>query len=111
MTDTAAERVTEPPERIEDGLDVSYRDVPYPVVPAFTARSILHLAVECQAVHWNRNSSTRVEVRTKCGKSGVRADRRGFSWSRACRRCYPRGLRTTSATANHHNAGQPKGQP
>ncbi|MDQ0376566.1 hypothetical protein [Amycolatopsis thermophila] len=91
MTTHAEPVVREPPERIEDGLDVSYRDVPYPVVPAFTARSILHLAVECQAVLWNRNSSTRVEVRTKCGKSGVPADRRNFAWSRTCRRCYPNG--------------------
>lgn len=80
-----------PPVRMEDGVDMSFQDVPYPVVPAFTRRLIVHLAVECEGVYWNRGMSTRVQVRTRCGKSELAVDRRGISWNAECKRCFPRG--------------------
>lgn len=79
----------EPPVRLEDGVDMSFEDVPYPVVPAFTSRPIVHLAVECEGVEWNRGMSVRVLARTRCGKSGVPVDRRGMSWAAECKRCFP----------------------
>lgn len=78
-----------PPARYEDGLDVSYRDVPYPVVPAFTDLPLAHLAVECEGVYWHRGSSSRIIARTKCGRRGVTADRNNSSWSRPCKSCFP----------------------
>ncbi len=78
----------EPPVRLHEGLDVSFQDVPYPVVPAFTARPIVHLAVECLGVMWNRGESIRVVVRTKCGKTDLDVDRRCIFWVAACRRCF-----------------------
>lgn len=83
----------EPPVRLVEGLDVSFQDLPYPVVPAFTARCIVHLAVECEGVAWGAHGeSHRVDVRTKCGKSGVHADRRYMAWTRECRRCFPQAV-------------------
>lgn len=82
--------LVEPPARMRDGVDVSFEDVPYPVVPAFTRRPIVHLAVECEGVEWNRGMSVRVLVRTQCGKTEVPADRRGMSWVSECKRCFPR---------------------
>jgi hypothetical protein len=79
----------EPPPRMRDGVDVSFQDVPYPVVPAFTRRPIVHLAVECEGVEWNRGMSVRVLVRTRCGKTEVPSDRRGMSWVAECKRCFP----------------------
>lgn len=81
--------LTEPPVRMEDGLDVSYRDVPYPVVPAFTSRCIVHLAVECEGVDWAQGRSIRVYVRTRCGKRDMPADRRCMAWSAECKVCFP----------------------
>lgn len=81
--------LTEAPVRIQDGVDMSFEDVPYPVVPAFTNRPVVHLAVECEGVDWNRGMSIRVLVRTRCGKSGVHADRRCMSWVAECKRCFP----------------------
>lgn len=82
---------TPPPVRLRDGMDVSFEDVPYPVVPAFTNRPIVHVAVECEGVDWSHGSSVRVLVRTRCGKS-VFADRRCMSWVSACKRCFPNGV-------------------
>lgn len=79
-----------PPERLEGGVDMSFQDVPYLVVPALTPRSIVHLAIECDGVDWHWGSSVRVYVRTRCGRSGVYADRRCMSWSAPCRRCFPK---------------------
>jgi hypothetical protein len=82
----------QPPQvRMRDGVDVSFEDVPYPVVPAFTRRPVVHLAVECEGVCWNRGMSVRVLVRTRCGKSELPVDRRGISWVAECRRCFPEG--------------------
>ena len=81
--------LTPPPVRLREGLDVSFEDLPYPVVPAFTRRPIVHLAVECEGVDWNRGESVRVLARTRCGKSGVFADRRCISWVAECKRCFP----------------------
>lgn len=80
--------LSEPPERLRDGADVSFEDVPYPVVPAFTSRPIVHLAIEVLEVYWNGNSSIRVAVRTRCGKKRVSADRRCLSWSAECKNCF-----------------------
>src|ERR1044072_6543713 len=63
--------LVEPPARMLDGVDVSFVHVPYPLVPAFTRRPIVHLAVECEGVEWNRGMSVRVLVRTQCGKTEV----------------------------------------
>lgn len=79
----------EPPVRLREGLDVSFEDVPYPVVPAFTRRPVVHLAIECEGVNWNCGSSVRVLVRTRCGKSELAADRRCMSWVAECKRCFP----------------------
>jgi hypothetical protein len=79
----------EPPVRLREGLDVSFEDVPYPVVPAFTNRPIVHLAVECEGVCWNWGMSVRVLVRTRCGKTGMSVDRRCMSWVAECKRCFP----------------------
>jgi hypothetical protein len=85
------EEVLEPPPvRMEDGVDMSFQDVPYPVVPAFTRRPVVHLAVECEGVYWNRGMSTRVLVRTRCGKSQLAVDRSGMSWIAECQRCFRR---------------------
>lgn len=81
-----------PPVRMRDGVDVSFEDVPYPVVPAFTRRPVVHLAVECEGVDWNRGMSVRVLVRTRCGKGGLFVDRRGMSWVAECKRCFPAAL-------------------
>lgn len=79
-----------PPERRELDVDMSFQDVPYLIVPALTQKPIVHVAVECDGVDWNWGSSIRVYVRTKCGGSGVYADRRCVSWSAVCKRCFPR---------------------
>lgn len=86
---TSADRLTEPPVRLREGLDVSFEDVPYPVVPAFTRRPVVHLAVECLGVDWNHGMSVRVLVRTKCGKTDLFVDRRCMYWVAECRRCFP----------------------
>jgi hypothetical protein len=81
--------LVEPPVRMQDGVDMSFEDVPYPVVPAFTDRPIVHLAVKCEGVEWNRGMSVRVLVRTRCGKSELPVDRRSMSWVAECKRCFP----------------------
>lgn len=64
-----------PPIRLHEGLDVSFQDVPYLVVPALTNRPLVHLAVDCEGVEWHMSSSTRIYARTRCGMQ-VYADRR-----------------------------------
>ena len=86
---TQRDALKEPPARMEGGVDMSFQDVPYPVVPAFTRRPIVHLAVECEGVCWNWGMSVRVLVRTRCGKSELPVDRRGMSWVSECKRCFP----------------------
>lgn len=87
----SADLLAEPPVRLREGLDVSFEDVPYPVVPAFTRRPVVHQAVECVGVDWNHGMSIRVLVRTKCGKTNLFADRRCMSWVAECQRCFPTG--------------------
>ncbi|WP_333758443.1 hypothetical protein [Streptomyces sp. ISBFB 2968] len=89
----------EPPVRMVENVDMSFEDVPYPVVPAFTRRPIVHLAVECQGVGWNRGITIRVLVRTRCGKTEVEADRRCMSWVAECQRCFPTGRRPHQGAA------------
>lgn len=84
-----AAALAEPPARMRDGVDVSFEDVPYPVVPAFTRRPVVHLAIECEGVYWSRGSSIRVLVRTRCGRSELAVDRRCMSWVAECKRCFP----------------------
>ncbi|MFC9891480.1 hypothetical protein [Streptomyces pilosus] len=91
VTGKSADLLVEPPDRLREGLDVSFEDVPYPIVPAFTRRPVVHLAVECEGVDWNRGMSVRVLVRTRCGRTNLFADRRGMSWVAECRRCFPPG--------------------
>ena len=79
-----------PPARLHEGLDVSFQDVPYLVVPALTNRPIVHLAVDCEGVEWHMSSSTRIYARTRCGMQ-VYADRRCMSWTAPCKRCFPDG--------------------
>lgn len=81
------------PERLnEEGYDVSWKDVPYSVVPCLTDPPLLHLAVELQGV-WTGGSYTNrpitVYVRTKCGKKDMLADRLCYAYTRVCKRCYP----------------------
>lgn len=99
LTSQPAGLLLEPPVRMVENVDMSFEDVPYPVVPAFTRRPIVHLAVECQGVGWNHGMSVRVLVRTRCGKSEVEADRRCMSWVAECRRCFPTGRRPQQSAA------------
>jgi hypothetical protein len=89
VTGKSADLLVEPPVRLREGLDVSFEDVPYPVVPAFNRRPVVHLAVECEGVDWNHGMSIRVLVRTRCGKTNLFADRRCMYWVAKCRRCFP----------------------
>lgn len=79
----------EPPVRLQDNVDVSFRDVPYPVVPPLTRRGLRHEAVILQGVFWNRGNSVRVLVDTRCGKKDLTADRRSTEGFPLCKVCYP----------------------
>lgn len=94
--------VPQPPApRIDgDGVDQSWQDVPYVVIPPHTATPLAHLALVAHGYLWVRGSGSSahvVNVRTRCGRDMI-ADRSNDSWSRLCRGCFPQFATTDTGS-------------